>query len=97
MELKPFEHISIRTTLDDEEQVGVLANDKEASGLVCAQCGSTRFTVEAYIKSEIEILSESKLVIVAGVEHKTAYVNRVIECTLCRARKPLITKIHKGV
>jgi hypothetical protein len=93
MELKPFEHISIRTTLNDEETVGVLAKDKEASGLVCGQCGSTRFTVEAYIKSEIEILNESKVVIVTGIEHKIAYVNRVIECALCRARKPLITTI----
>jgi rRNA processing protein Krr1/Pno1 len=93
MELKPFEHISIRTTLEDEEQVSVLTKNKEESGLICGQCGSTRFTVEAYIKAKIEILNESRILIITGVEHEVAYVNRVVECTICKAKKPIPVKI----
>jgi len=87
METKPLEHMRIVTTQQDEEHVEALLDKKVSRGLICQSCGSTRFVVEAYIKAKLEVLNESTIAVVTGINNEVAYVNRIVECAVCRSKK----------
>jgi hypothetical protein len=87
METKPLEHMRIITTQQDEKYVEALLDKKIPRGLICQECGSTRFVVEAYIKARLEVLNESTVSVITGVDSEVAYVNKIMECAMCRSKK----------
>ncbi len=87
MLVKPLEHIRIVTNEVEEKHIKALLDKTRIGGLVCSNCGSTRFVVEAWIKSKVEVLNEGQLAIITGVEHEVLYANRIIECVLCRKKE----------
>jgi hypothetical protein len=87
MELKPFETIRIKTSEDEERHVSALLSDVEGQGLICTSCGSTRFKVEVFIKTSVEMLVRGELKIVTSIAKDVGFVNRVIECAVCKSKK----------
>jgi hypothetical protein len=87
METKPLERMRIVTTQQDEKYVEALLDKTIARGLICQDCGSTRVIVEAYIKAKLEILNESTVAVITGVNSEVAYVNKIVECAICRSKK----------
>lgn len=81
-DLKPFDGLSVITSEMDEIEVGHLLKATEELGLVCMDCGGRRFSVEAYIPINAEIIT-GKHVILAHIEYKEVIVNRVAKCAHC--------------
>ena len=80
--IKPFDGLSVITSEMDEIEVGHLLKATKELGLVCQDCGSKRFNVEAYIPIDAEIIT-GKHVILAHIEYKEVLVNRVVKCVHC--------------
>lgn len=80
--LKPFDGLSVITSEIDEIEVGHLLKATENLGLICQECNSRRFKVEAFIPVEAEIIT-GKHIILAYVDYKEVIVNRVAECAHC--------------
>ena len=81
-DLKPFDGLSVITSEVDEIEVGHLLKATKELGLVCLDCDSRRFIVEAYIPITAEIIT-GKHVILAHVEYEEVAVNRVVKCAHC--------------
>lgn len=79
-DLEPFDGLSIITTEMDEIEVGHLLN--ENLSLLCQDCDSRRFTVEAFIPAELDVIT-GKHVAITQVDYKKVIVNRVIRCVHC--------------
>ena len=80
--LKPFDGLSVITSEMDEIEVGHLLKATEELSLVCLECDSRRFKVEAYIPVEAEIITGEHIVL-AHVDYKEVIVNRVLKCAHC--------------
>jgi len=80
--LKPFDGLSVITSEMDEIEVGHLLKATEELSLVCQDCDSKRFKVEAFIPVEAEILTGEHIVL-AHVDYKEVIVNRVLKCAHC--------------
>ena len=80
--LKPFDGLSVITSEMDEIEVGHLLKATEELSLVCQDCDSRRFKVEAFIPVEAEIIT-GRHVVLAYVDYKEVLVNRVVKCAHC--------------
>ena len=81
-DLKPFDGLSVLTTEADEIEVAHLLKTNKLLGLVCQDCGGKRFKVQAFIPTELEVITGEHIVI-THIDHKETVVNRVAKCVHC--------------
>ena len=82
-DIEPFEGIRIITTEADEREVAHLLQKKGCFGLICQDCGSERFIVEAVIPAELEILAGNKAIVITKADFASVKINRVKKCAHC--------------
>jgi hypothetical protein len=87
MDIKQFESINLITTEADEDEVKLLFSKEPEEGLICGECGGTRFTAEAFCKAEVDLLSDKGCLVVFNIKEKEVLVNRIMKCTICGSEK----------
>ena len=80
--IKPFEGLKVRTTELDDVEVAHLLRKPEKLHLICQDCGSRRFKVEAIMTAEMDILTGDSIII-TGIDYHKVMVNRVKKCAHC--------------
>jgi hypothetical protein len=49
--------------------------------------------VEAWIKARVEVLNEADIAAITGITHETIYVNKILECAICRTKTTEVISI----
>ena len=86
MELLPFGGLRLFTTIREEEYIEALLDESGKSRLTCLTCGSSAFTVDAVIKTNLDISfgRHDQKAIIRETKPREAMLINVIECSTCK-------------
>ena len=86
MELVPFGQLRVMSTVTDEAYIAALLDETGKTKLTCLTCGSSSFTLDAIIKTKLDISfgSHDQKAIVREKKTREAMLLNVVECATCK-------------